>query len=66
MSQIDLLKAFRNEDAETFNKISKGYSMGRKDGARVFAEWCKTRGYGCYDWRMLIEQYEKEQKGGTE
>lgn len=25
-----------------------------------FTEWCKLKGYGCYDWNMLIEQYEKE------
>lgn len=32
MAQIDLIKVFGNESAETFNKISKGYSMGKKNG----------------------------------
>lgn len=45
MSRIDLIKKFQNEDAETFNKISKGYSMGRKDGIRHFAEWLTKSDY---------------------
>lgn len=34
----------------------------RADERKKFAEWCKMKGYSCYDWRMLIEQYEKEQE----
>lgn len=36
----------------------------RADEIRKFAEWCKSKGYSCYEWRMLIEQYEKEQMKG--
>lgn len=32
------------------------------DAIRKFTEWCKAKGYSCYDWQMLIEQYEKEKK----
>ena len=31
MSRIDLIKMFKNEDAETFNKCLKAYEKGRKD-----------------------------------
>lgn len=74
MSWIDLIKEFRNEDAETFNKISKGYSMGRKDGVRKFAKWLVKNVFNGYDkfWKGntphdkpmsiedLISEYEKE------
>lgn len=33
----------------------------RADERRKFVEWCKMKGYGCYDWRMLLEEYEKEE-----
>lgn len=25
-----------------------------------FIEWCNLKGYGGYDWRMLLEPYKKE------
>lgn len=27
---------------------------------RKFIEWCKMKGYSCYDWEMLLEQYKEE------
>ncbi len=49
----ELLDACNKDLAEYENSI-------RADERRKFAEWCKSKGYSCYDWRMLIEQYEKE------
>lgn len=31
MSRLSLIKMFRNESAETFNKCSKAYELGRAD-----------------------------------
>lgn len=42
--------------------IEKHDAKIRTDERKRFAEWCKTKGYSCYDWRMLFEQYEEEQK----
>lgn len=47
------------EYQKALNLMEKGI---RADEIRKFAEWCKIKGYGCYDWQMLLEQYEKEQK----
>lgn len=44
-------------------KILANYDAGLKaKEIRKFAEWCSLKGYDCYDWNMLIEQYEKENK----
>ena len=45
---------------EAFENIQRELCENER---KKFAEWCKTKGYSCYDWRMLIEQYEQEQKG---
>lgn len=50
------------------NRVALEKTLSEYDAAlkakelRKFAEWCKIKGYGCYDWDMLIEQYEKENK----
>lgn len=40
--------------------VEKDEECIRADERQKFAEWCKAKGYSCYDWRMLIEQYEQE------
>lgn len=40
-----------------------GFAEGIEEGIHKFAQWCRTKGYGCYDWRMMVEQYENEQRG---
>lgn len=47
-------------------EYDRGYDKGKADGARDFAEWCKMKGYGCYDWGMLFAQYEKEKLSEVE
>lgn len=57
---------FRCDDCKEFfsDSLNRLENKIRADERHKFAEWCKTKGYGCYDWQMLIEQYEKEQTNG--
>lgn len=43
MSRINLIKAFGSEDAETFNKCSTAYEMGRTDGVYEFIQKFERR-----------------------
>lgn len=58
----ELLKALQY-DREQY---SKGYSDGKSDGAREFAEWCEEKGY--FDdyhapfLKDMLAEWQKEQK----
>lgn len=42
------------------NYPCKGIRMVCEQSTRKFIEWCRTKGYSCYDWEMLLEQYKEE------
>lgn len=56
MARIDLVKVFGNESAETFNKISKGYSMGRAD---TITELLETQKYDELSQKIAIDILER-------
>lgn len=70
MSRLTLIDMFKNESAETFNKCSKAYELGRADEKKTIME--KLKNVSGHYWGIdgeiylnatdVLEIFDKEQK----
>ena len=49
MSRLDLIKEFKNEDGETFNKCSRAYEMGRADAIEEIISKAHCEDADCFE-----------------